>query len=844
MTIPETAQSPAAGTATGQDPELTSLVSRLDLETKVSLLTGSTAWRLRAIDEIGLRSVVMSDGPAGVRGTGEQPGETSISLPSPSALAATWDLSLAAEVGSLFAAEARQHGVDMVLAPQVNIQRTPVAGRHFECYSEDPLLTTMISGAVIRSMQDGGVASCLKHFVANDSETDRTTYLSTVDERTLREVYLAPFEHAVRDVGVWSVMAAYNQVDDGVQAAPATEHDHLLRDVLKDEWHFDGVVVSDWLATRRTVESATGGLDVVMPGPGGPWEDQLVAAVRDGRVPESLIDDKVLRVLTLARRTGALDRPARSVPPVDPGLPRRLAARATVVLRNSAGVLPLTPARLRRVALIGPNAVSAFVQGGGSAHVTPDHEVTPADGLRAALPHADITVLRGGDARRHAPDLEPGRCTDPSTGAQGVRVTRLAIDGGELGSSVVPAWAGWDRPLPPEVADVRLETIVHLPEPGEHLLELGSVGRWRFELDGDLVASGGRSVGAEVILDSSINSPDGSVAAVEGPRDVRLVATVQVVRGSGLDAQARAALRHRGPGQDTDAEIEAAVRAAADADAVVIVVGTNDEVESEGWDRTDLALPGRQDELVARVLDVAPDAVVVVNAGAPVLLPWLERARTVLWTWFPGQDCGAALADVLTGVTEPAGRLPWTLPAREQDVPVPHARPVDGRVVYSEGVHVGHRSWLRSGARPAVPFGHGLGWTTWTYGSVSAARAPDGGIDVTAEVTNTGARLGTEVVQVYLEPPAGGGLDRPVRWLAGFATVTVEPGEQTTAHVRVSARALQIWDVERHAWGTPPGTYRLRIGRSVDDLRLAVPISVPFGNPGTTTCEVEEVARP
>ena len=827
MTLPDT-YLPAAE-AGAFERALLDLLERLDLEGKVRLLTGSTTWRLHADPQLGLRSVVTSDGPAGVRGTGEHPAESSVVLPSPTALAATWDLALAARIGRLFAAEARRHGVDVVLAPQVNIQRTPVSGRHFECYSEDPLLTAHVAGALVAAMQEAGVAACLKHFVANDAETDRTTATSRVDERTLREVYLAPFEHAVHMAGAWSVMAAYNQVDDGVLSAPATEHRHLLRDVLKDEWGFDGAVVSDWLATRRTVESATGGLDVIMPGPGGPWEQHLVDAVRAGDVPEALVDDKVLRVLRLAARVGALPDVLAPVPapPAEPGLPRELAARATVVLRDERGALPLDPAVLRRVALIGPNAVDAFVQGGGSAHVNPDYIVTPAEGLRAALPGAEVVVLRGGDARRHPAELDVARCTDPATGEAGLRVSHLGVDGEILTTSVEREWSGFGRGLPDDVEDLVLEAVVHLPEPGAHHLELGTVGRWTFELDGVVVASGDRTVGAEVVLDSTINSPDGQGAVVHGPAEVLVRARVQSVRNEGYGNQARAALRHRSPTEDADAEIAAAVTAARTADLVVVVVGTNDEVESEGWDRTSLALPGRQDELVERVLEVAPDAVVVVNAGAPVLLPWLDRAQTVLWTWFPGQDCGHALADVLLGVAEPAGRLPWTLPAHEGDVPVPHALPAGGVVDYAEGVHVGYRAWELSGAVPAVPFGHGLGWTTWQHDAVAAVRrTPSGDVELDVLVTNTGPRTGTEVVQVYVEPPSGAGEDRPVRWLGGFATTTSAPGEQVRVTVRVPSRALQTWDVEGAAWVTPAGRYTLRVGRSVRDLILDAVVTV------------------
>lgn len=811
------------------------LVARCDLEAKVRLLTGMTAWRLHPDEALGLRSVVVSDGPVGVRGTGEKPGETSRLLPSPSALAATWDTGVARRVGSLLAAEARRHGVDVVLAPQLNLQRTPVAGRHFECYSEDPLLTSLIGSEVVAAMQEGGVGACVKHFVANDSETARTELVARVDERTLREVYLAPFEHAVRVAGVWNVMAAYNGVDDGTQSAPATEHGHLLRDVLKDEWGFDGVVVSDWLAARRTTEAAAGGLDLVMPGPGGPWEEHLVAAVRAGEVDEIELDDKVRRILRLAVRVGAVRALAAepTAPPAEEGLLRELAARATVVLRDEDRVLPLDPTRLRRVALLGPNAHAAFVQGGGSAHVHPDAVVSPEEGLRSALPAADVVVLRGGDARRHAPDLDVlGAVREPRTGEPGLGVRVLDAGGRVLSEHVEPTWDGWLRDLPEEAHEVHLDGLVRLEAAGEHWLGLGTVGIWSFEVDGERLRGGDRPAGPEVVLDSSVNSPDahGVRVQVAEPRDVVLSAELRVVHGEGYGTFVRGALRHRAPGPGVDEEIAEAVEAARAADLVVVVVGTNDEVESEGWDRTSLALPGRQDELVERVLDVAPDAVVVVNAGAPVLLPWLTRARTVLWTWFPGQECGDALADVLLGRTEPAGRLPWTLPASADDVPVPDAVPdAAGVVAYTEGLHVGYRAWERSGATPAAPFGFGLGWTTWRYDDGHQVLAADAdAVRLEVDVTNTGPRRGTETVQVYLEADPVDGLDRPVRWLAGFTTVSAGPGERVAVSVRLPRRTFEVWDVRRARWTTPPTRYRARVGRSVRDLPLTVEV-VPLG---------------
>ncbi len=811
--------------ATGIDD----LVAGLTLAEKVRLLTGRTPWRLHPLPGIGLREVVLSDGPVGVRGTGETPGETSILFPSPTTLGATWDDDLAHELGRAFAVEARAHGVDVVLAPQVNIQRTPVGGRHFECYSEDPLLTSRIGNAVVGGLQSEGVAACVKHYIANDAETDRTTAASRVDPRTLREVYLAPFEDAV-EAGAWSIMAAYNQVDLGSGPHPMTAHRGLVVDLLKDELGFDGVVVSDWEATRTTVPTALGGLDLVMPGPTGPWRDRLLAAVEAGEVPEAVIDDKVARLLLLARRVGALDAPA--VPVRYAGdlrdLARRIAARGTVVLRAQDPVWD-RPAPAT-IALIGPNAVTPHVLGGGSCTVYPEHVVAPAEGLAARFPEAELTVLRGGEARVHPQGLDPARVPG------GFRITYRDAAGAVLRTRVEEAWSGGLGALPAEVDAVELAFEVALTEPGRHHLEVGTIPGHTVTVDGRLAGASAERCGVEVILDSSINVPPGVGLAVEvtEPRTVEVVATLLVVRAEGYGNLVRGVLRHRLPGPSVEDEIARAVEAARTADLAVVVVGTNEEVESEGWDRTGLGLPGRQDELVERVLAANPRAVVVVNAGSPVLLPWLERAGTVLWTWFPGQEAGHALAAVIAGDVEAAGRLPWTLPAREADVPVPDARPVAGVVTYTDGVEVGYRAWERTGAEPAAPFGHGLGWTAWSYDALEGpVRGPGGDAVVAVWLTNTGARPGREVVQVYLEAPAGAA-GRPVRWLAGFRTVEVAPGARARVEVTLRRRRFEVWDEGAGRWVLPAGRYRLRVGRSIRDLRLATDLEVgPAGaDPG------------
>jgi len=819
------------------------LVAAISLEDKVRLLTGDTAWRLFSMPQVGLRSIALSDGPVGVRGTGEIPGVTSLLMPSPSALAATWDLNAAERAGTMFATEARRLGVDVVLAPQVNIQRTPVAGRHFECYSEDPYLTTQISAAAVSAMQRAGVAACVKHYVANDTENYRTEYISRVPEQAMREIYMAPFEHLVKEVGVWSVMAAYNDADAGGEIAPMTEHRYLVNDVLKGEWGFDGVVVSDWMATKSTVESALGGLDLVMPGPGGPWEGTLLEAVRRGEVPESAIDDKVARILLLAQRVGAIGpinsrgsvSQAKPVPSRDDDVRflRTLAAEAMVALRRSDDYA-VDPALISSIALIGPNAVNAYVLGGGSSTVHPEYVVSPTLGLQSAFPHADITLLRGGSALVHAPAVNVSAAlTSPATGEPGVAISELNAAGDVIMSRVNSEWNGWHQDPTPGCTDVILETNMALNEAGEHRIEVGVVGAHRIVIDGHVVSTSDVEVDANVILDSSANSPLGSglTVATDTPRTVPIRVELKTVDAGGYGRWVRADFRHAKPGPTIEEEIRDAVEAAREADLTVVMVGTNAEVESEGWDRVGLALPGRQDELVHRVLEVAPDAIVIVNAGSPVLLPWLDEAKTVLWAWFPGQECGDSIADVIVGNLEPSGRLPWTLPAAEADVPMMDTAPdLDMVLDYPEGVHVGYREWERTENVPAAPFGHGLGWTDFDYSTDASASLDDADIvSVSVAVTNTGRRAGHEVVQVYLQAPTPfpSGIDRPTRWLGGFERVRVDVAATMTVTVRVPRRAFEVWDTAAHAWVLPGGTYHVAVGRSVRDLRAHTTINLP-----------------
>ncbi|GHJ28677.1 beta-glucosidase [Streptomyces hygroscopicus subsp. sporocinereus] len=827
----------------------------LDLDTKARLLSGQDMWSLPAVPAIGLRSLVMSDGPIGVRGVHWTADDPSVALPSPTALAATWDPELARRAGRLLAQEARRKGVHVLLAPTVNLHRSPLGGRHFEAYSEDPYLTGAIGTGYVTGVQEGGVGTTVKHFVANDAETERFTVDNEVGARALRELYLAPFETIVKNARPWGVMAAYN----GVNGSTMTEHRRLQQGVLRGEWGFDGIIVSDWMAARDTVRALKGGLDVAMPGPRTVYGEALAAAVREGRVTEAELDGAVRRLLTLAARVGALDGAAPAVAPADrPGpidgdaLAREIARRSFVLLRNEAAggrgaVLPLGtggPGGVRSLALIGAAARDARVLGGGSAVVFPDHVVSPLDGLRAALP-PDVALS-------YAVGADPTDELAPAARGFELRAVVRAADGRVLGESRLPSGqVQWIGDFPAGVSYEELHTVETVGtftprESGAHTFGTRGLGGLRLVVDGQVLFEGEQLPAAvddpfEAFLGSPV--PRGQVRLTAGvPVEVGLSCAVARPEEALLDAVCFS-LMHRAPERDAEELLQEAVAVASAAEAAVVVVATTERVESEGFDRRHLRLPGRQDELVRRVAATGTPTVVVVNAGSPVEMDWREEVAAVLLSWFPGQEAGAALADVLLGAEEPGGRLPTTWPARLADAPVREVTPSGGRLVYEEGLFIGYRAWeRRQGAAPAYWFGHGLGYTDWAYEAVrfTPARATGGrgaGEDdealgtVTVRVRNTGARAGREVVQIYLTVPEDDGEERPVRRLAGFAPVTAGPGETAEASITLPRRAAEVWDEERNAWRLVPGGYTAEAARSVADRRISVPVPVPVAAP-------------
>lgn len=833
-------------TAAGSDDRVESLLAELTLDERAALTSGVDMWHGHAVDRVGLPGLKVTDGPVGARGA-RWVGTTSACAPCGSALGATWDPDLVAEVGAVLGAEARLKAADVLLAPTVNLHRNPLAGRNFECYSEDPVLSAALAVAFVRGVQSTGVAACIKHLVANDSEFQRQTISSEVSERVLRELYLVPFEAAVTQADVASVMAAYNRVN----GAWCAEHDWLLNEVLKEEWGFTGPVVSDWWGAVSPA-SAGGGLDLEMPGPAVHMGAQLAQRVRDGELDAAVLEDQTRRLLRLVERVGLLDASA----PVDrtercDDLPehrevlRRAAAASVVLLRNDpvdgGPVLPLTAPTLSTVAVLGPNADATAYLGGGSAAVNLHRERSVLDGLAERLEGVRIVHERGVDATRTAHPIpsrlcRPARADHGPTGltveyfedrertGEPVRVERHA------NSRLV--WIDDDAVPGSEFGARVLGTFV-AEESGEHTFGLVTGGYGRLV------------VGGEVLLDNFEDRRPGTAFFGLGSEEIRASIHMEageqrdlLVEFSSFEGLALGGLLVGYVPPMPDDAFDRAVAAAREADVAVVVVGLNQDWETEGEDRSSMALPGGQDELVQAVCAANPSTVVLVNAGSPVDLACAVDAPALVQVWYPGQEGGDAVADVLTGAVPPSGRLPTTLGHRVEDWPSWLNYPgEDGRVVYGEELFMGYRGFDERGTDPAFCFGHGLTYTTFEWGPAHLDRESidvvdlDGGGTVTASVvvTNTGDRAAAEVVQCYVTP-APSPVRRPRQELRGWGRVHLEPGESTTVAIELDRRAFARWRTGDDAgWFVDPGTHGIRLSRSSRDVvhELGLTVSAP-----------------
>jgi beta-glucosidase len=827
------------------ETKIEELLSQMTLEEKTHLCHAVAAFESGGCERLGIPQVTMSDGPHGVRHEMDPHSWAKLTdaddrctyLPTATAVAATWNRELARAFGRVLGAEARQRGKDVILGPGVNIIRTPLCGRNFEYYSEDPLLTAELVVPCVEGIQEHDVACCVKHYALNNQELNRHGVDARPNDRTLREVYLPAFRAAAK-AGAWTFMGAYNLY----HGQHCCHNQVLLNDILKGEWGWDGVVISDWGGTHDTIEAADCGLDIEMGGRGD-YENYYLAgplaeAVQAGKVDQAKVDDKVRRILRLMFRVKLLgdQHPSQGERNTEAhqATALEIARESVVLLKNDNAFLPIRPEGLRKLAVIGRNATTQHAEGGGSSQVPAMYEVTPLEGLQKLLGD-DVEIV-------HAPGYPA-----VEFGYQPVEAEQLDVV--EEGSGV-RGWRGrfWDNPkFHGEPVDERTVAAVDCSW-GAGNTPAGDVADGRFSAKLTATLTPDRSGEYEF----GLHGPDYCHLHIDGKPIIAIWGNTEPVTRSGrIELAAGRTYRLElainshmpegelrlgwlKPGDQRTANetprMAQAVGLARDADAVLFIGGLSHAEDSEGSDRTQIHLDGGQDQLIDALAEANPNLAVVMIAGAAVAMPWIDKVRAVLWAGYEGMEGGTALAEVLTGRVNPSGKLPYTLGAKLTDY-APHALEDYDRDVcnYAEGTLVGYRWFDRKGIEPLYPFGHGLSYTTFEYGHLTVEPLTETGESALARVgcsvRNTGGTSGRETVQLYAAPPADR-TDRPVRKLVNFMKITLEPGQKADVVFEVSPDDLAVWDEAEGGWSTPAGTYGLQLGSSSRDVRLSGELKV------------------
>jgi beta-glucosidase len=808
------------------------LLQKLTLEEKVSLLAGTDFWHTRAIKRLGIPAIKVTDGPHGARTADENnPNRTlpATCFPTGVGLAATWNPELVHRVGIALGDETRARGCSVLLGPCVNIHRSPLGGRNFESYSEDPYLSSRLTVAIVSGIQSLKVSACVKHFALNNQEYQRMTISSEAGERAMREIYFPSFEKAVKEAGAWSVMCSYNKLN----GTYASANRRLLTELLKDEWGFEGLVMSDWFAAHSTVPAAKAGLDLEMPGPARYFGDALLKAVKNGKVDENIIDDKVRRLFRLMKNTGALDGEITASGTIkDFPEHRKLALEAAeesiVLLKNDNTVLPLNINAVKSIAVIGPNAAAAPIEGGGSAAVTPYYSVSPLGALRhKCSDKLKIYYELGCPSNIATLPLSPeyllsGKGGQP--GLMGEYFSNNDLAGkpatARLDTSFNFRWMEGTVPVPQIKEDefsIRWQGIIKAPASGVYKFGLKINGWARIFIDDKPVCGnwGEHTVDEvfellETVGEITLEAGKSYPVKIEYCRNpYRRTAMRSIRLGCYIPLPPDL--------------LERAVKAAAGADVAIVFAGLTEEYESEGFDRKDMDLPAAQVELIQKVATANPRTVVVLNNGSPVAMEdWIGGVPIVVEALFPGQECGNAIAAVLFGDVNPSGKLPDTYPRRLEDNPAFINYPGEsGKVLYGEGIFVGYRYYDAKKVAPQFPFGHGLSYTSFKYSNlkVSPAKATsDDRINVTIEVKNTGKVAGKEVVQVYVADVASR-VVRPPKELKAFRKVNLNPGETKTVEFTLDKEALSFYDPELKDWVAEPGEFEILLGSSSRDIR-------------------------
>lgn len=730
------------------------------------------------------------------------------------------------ESGILMGHEALAKGAAVILGPTVNMQRGPLGGRGFESYSEDPVLAGNMAAATVNGIQSTGVVAAIKHFVANDLEDKRMASDSIVPPRALREIYLKPFQIAQRDATPGSYMTAYNKLN----GTHCSEHETLLRNILRGEWQFDGLVMSDWFGTYSAAESVRAGLDLEMPGPTYVRGQQVKQALHSGKLLIHELDRCVREVLKMVKRTLPLNLPEDAEEktidtPETASTLRRAAADACVLLKNEREVLPFDPSK--STAIIGGNAAIAAYCGGGSAALLPYHAISPLQGLQAQA--ADTEYTLGSPGWKRLPLLS--LMSKTKSGSDGLDLAlyldppgtsdRRCFDTMEIQDSYV-LLSDYKHPKKPSndlfYADIDCDVVPE--ETADYEFSCSVAGTAKVFVDGKLVVDndthqtpGDSFFGAGTVEEiSACRLTSGQKHHIH--IEFGTLPTQRQTQGGATGFGAGGVRLGCYRKVDLASERQRAVDCAKRHDQVVLCIGLNSDWESEGYDRSTMDLPPGTDDLVRAVVAANPNTAVVNQSGTPVTMPWLDDTPALLQAWYGGNETGHAIADIVFGKTNPSGKLSLTFPLRNEDNPAfLNFASDENRVWYGEDVFMGYRFYEKTHKAVAFPFGHGISYTDFTLENL-AMKSHGDAITLTLDIRNKGLQDGAEVVQVYIAP-ANPSIRRPVKELKGFTKSFVKAGETKQVTVEFSKKyATSFWSELRGEWVCEKGVYEVLVGTS------------------------------
>lgn len=804
-------------TETEIENRIQQLLTQLTLEEKIDLL-GGTGFETKPIERLGIPSLKMTDGPLGVRWN------KATAFPSAILMAATFNPDLIEKVGKAIAIETKAKGRHVILAPCVNIARIPMGGRNFESFGEDPYLTSRMTVSYIKGVQSENVVATVKHFAANNQEHQRMFVDVQVDKRTLNEIYFPAFKAAVQEANVLAVMSAYNKLNGFY----CSENEYLLKTTLKNKWNFSGLVMSDWGAVHSTELTFKNGLDLEMPDGKFLNRETLLHKIKNGELKEDELNDKISRLLRVMFKIGLFEKYEYDSTKVNTIEHKKLALEVAkegmVLLKNENQILPLDVNRINSIAVIGPTSKVAIYGGGGSSMVSPYHAVSPLEALNQKIGdkikiHFAQGDLLMGQIQIIKPEFLYPDKNEKENGFRGEYFDNIDLKGEpqkiRIDKNLNFNWEN-EAPFPDFGKDyfsVRWTGFIKVDKSGKYLIQVSSDDGVRLFIDDKLVIDDWNDH-AELT---------NSYPITLNANQFYKIKLEYYERGG-------AAICRLGLREEEDDLITQAVEAAKKSDVALVFVGTNFAYESEGFDRKDLFLPGKQEQLINEISKVNKNTIVILTTGSPVLMNnWIDKVHAVLQSWFGGEQIGNAIADIILGNTNPSGKLPITFPVRWEDCSAYKTYSVENGISrYDDQIFVGYRHFDKYNIEPLFPFGFGLSYTTFEFSDLKISKnhfTHSEMIEVSFKIKNTGKRKGKEIAQLYVSDLVSS-LPRPVKELKRFSKIELNPGESKEVKFILSSEDFKFFDPDIDDWKFEPGEFKIMIGHSSRDIKLSTNIII------------------